>query len=389
DPQRKGLLYAGTELGVYVSFDDGDHWQPLQANLPRTSVRDIDVHGDDLVIATHGRGFWIMDSIAPLRQTNAQIADAEAWLYAPAPAVRMRVAEFTGTPLPKDEPMASNPPVGAAIDYVLKRASRKPIELIIRDSGGKVVRRYSSADAIAKVDATKSRAAPEWLTPNVALLNTPGMHRFIWPLRTAQPAEISEEANADGLLVPPGAYSVELVAAGQTLRQSLTVIADPRVKLSDADYAAQFAFESEIQTAQARLAVAQNEAKVMHKALAQQRDAAKSNSALIADIDGLDAAVVAAAGIVDAGNPNNAWSMPPRDTTSFRFIAETLGKLATAAGSADAAPTVDARTGYAAVARSLDSALGAWTEVKTKQLKSLNDRLRSAGKKSIPLTEPK
>ena len=120
--ERKGLLYAGTELGMYVSFDDGEHWQPLQANLPRTSVRDIDVHGDDLVIATHGRGFWIMDDVSRRCGRSMRTTPRTTRLFAPATAIRARVAAFTGTPLPKDEPIASNPPSGAMIDYVLAQA---------------------------------------------------------------------------------------------------------------------------------------------------------------------------------------------------------------------------------------------------------------------------
>lgn len=184
DPQKQGLLYAATELGMYVSFDDGDHWQPLQANLPRTSVRDIDVHGDDLVIATHGRGFWIMDDVTPLRQIDPRAAGASTRLYAPATAIRARIADFTGTPLPKDEPLASNPPMGAMIDYVLAKPAKK-VELTIRDGDGALVRRYSSDDPAAEHDPAKLTYAPEWSLRRSRLATAPGMHRFVWPLRYA------------------------------------------------------------------------------------------------------------------------------------------------------------------------------------------------------------
>ncbi|HJT97588.1 MAG TPA: hypothetical protein VJ696_04665, partial [Rhodanobacteraceae bacterium] len=181
DPLRKGLLYAATELGMYVSFDDGDHWQTLQANLPRTSVRDIDVHGDDLVIATHGRGFWIMDNVTPLRQLDAKPL-REPRLFTPATAIRTRIASFTGTPLPKDEPIASNPPPGGAIDYALAKPASK-IELSILDAGGKLVRHYASTDAGPNLDPAKSAYAPEWIPRPPKLATTPGHHRFVWPLR--------------------------------------------------------------------------------------------------------------------------------------------------------------------------------------------------------------
>ena len=134
DPVRKGLLYACTEKGVFVSFDDGDHWQPLQMNLPTTSVRDLVIHGDDLVIATHGRSFWILDDIAPLRQITAEMAQSTSWLFQPATAYRVRPGTDQGTPVPFDEPHADNPPDGAVLDYYLKDTQSTPVQLEIFDS---------------------------------------------------------------------------------------------------------------------------------------------------------------------------------------------------------------------------------------------------------------
>src|SRR5205814_604286 len=143
DPVRRGLLFAGTERSVFVSFDDGDSWQPLRNGLPPTSVRDIEIHGDDLVIATHGRGFYILDDIAALRAL-ASAANSGARLFPPAVAWRFRQSGFTGTPMPKDEAMAPNPPDGASIDYVLPAQLRGPVRLAILDAHGAVVRRFSS-----------------------------------------------------------------------------------------------------------------------------------------------------------------------------------------------------------------------------------------------------
>ncbi len=190
DPVRKGLLYAGTEKGVYFSLDDGDHWQPLQANLPVTSVRDLEVHGDDLVIATHGRAFWVLDDVAPFRQLDARVAGAAAWLFEPATAVRLRPAGFTGTPSPKDESAAANPPLGALLDYALKTAAQQ-VALEIRDGQGELVRRYTSADPAPGPDLTKLAITPDWVPPPVRLATTPGMHRFVWPLRYAAPAGLA------------------------------------------------------------------------------------------------------------------------------------------------------------------------------------------------------
>ncbi len=385
DPQRKGLLYAATELGFYVSFDDGDAWQPLQQNLPRTSVRDIDVHGDDLVIATHGRGFWIMDGIAALRQVDARVAAASAWLYAPAPALRLRIAEFTGTPLPKDEPLASNPPVGAAIDYVLERAPHKPLELVIRDAQGAVVRRYSSADTLPAYDPAKSNEAPEWFDAPTPLAATPGMHRFVWPLRYAQPRELAEYSPGEGLLVAPGGYTVDLVVDGRTLRQPLVVAPDPRVELPAAAYSAQLAFAREVESDRIRLAVAGHEAAALHKALRARH--ATADGELAHAIEALDARVTALASIVEAGNPGNAWAFPPTTTTSLRFLDVAFGKLAVAAEAADAAPSLDALAGYQALRPMLEQALAEWAGIK-QDLAPLNVALRKSGRKPIRVDEP-
>src|SRR5580692_787681 len=147
DAENKGLLFAGTEFGVYVSFDDGDHWQSLQLNLPITSVRDLWIHGEDLVIATHGRSFWILDNITPLRQASDAAKAKPFWLYHPATAFRIDNDSFPGTPIPPEEPTAENPPSGAMIDYFLKSQADK-IQLEIFDGKQNLVRRFSSEDAI-------------------------------------------------------------------------------------------------------------------------------------------------------------------------------------------------------------------------------------------------
>jgi hypothetical protein len=170
DPVRRGLLYAGTEKGVYASFDDGAHWQPLQQNLPMTSVRDIDVHGDDLVIATHGRGFWIMDNVSALRQLGGMRANTVT-LFKPADAIRVRPAGFTGTPFPKDEPMAANPPDGAIIDYALPKAVKAAVTLTVFDAQNHKVRSFSSADPVTATDPTKLEIAPELGTHTDATLD--------------------------------------------------------------------------------------------------------------------------------------------------------------------------------------------------------------------------
>src|SRR5213079_6653 len=186
DPVRRGLLYAGTERSVYVSFDDGAHWQSLRLDLPASSVRDLVVHDTDLVVATHGRSFWILDDITPLRQIAAAAAAAAAgspYLYRPAPAVRVRWNENTDTPLPPDEPAGKNPPDGAILDYYLPRAATGggSVTLEIVDRAGKLVRRFSSADAPEPAD-TDANIPLYWIRSPQTLSTAPGMHRFVWDL---------------------------------------------------------------------------------------------------------------------------------------------------------------------------------------------------------------
>ena len=235
DPARRGLLYAGTERGAFVSFDDGGRWTPLQRGLPATSVRDITVHGDDLVIATHGRGFYILDDIEPLRELAADPRPATR-LFAPAIVVRARPESFTGTPKPKDEPMAANPPAGAPIDYGLAANARGPVELTITDEAGAVVRRFSSADSAPAPDLTKIDTAPEWIAPTPSLSSGAGPHRFYWDLHYALPAVLNDSPFAAGVWASPGRYGVLLTVDGVTYRQPLTVLPDPRVKATVNDY---------------------------------------------------------------------------------------------------------------------------------------------------------
>jgi photosystem II stability/assembly factor-like uncharacterized protein len=378
DPARRGLLYAATELGVYVSFDDGDHWRSLQMNLPRTSVRDLEVHDDDLVIATHGRGFWVLDDVSPLRQMSGTGADSATRLFAPSTAIRVRAAGFTGTPLPKEEPAAENPPFGARIDYFLADAATSPVQLSIRDAAGNVVRQYSSADAPPKHDVATAGTAPEWFTTPSTLATGAGLHRFIWPLQyPALPALAGGDAYADGAWAPPGKYTVALAVDGKTYTQPLTIAPDPRVHLAADTYARQFAFAREIEGTQARLATAQAQAKRLHAAI--KSAAGAGMPALRAPLATLDASIVALAGLQDSPNPYNAWSAGSPGTRSLAFLSQALGKIAQAADDADAEPSPDARSGHAVLLPTVETVLAQWQGLLDKDLPAVNAQLRSAG----------
>jgi hypothetical protein len=349
DPVRAGLLYAGTEKGVYVSLDDGDHWQPLQLDLPVSSVRDIDVHGNDLVIATHGRAFWILDDVTPLRQIDEGVAQASAWLFAPAPAVRLRPSPFAGTPLPKDEPMAANPPEGAFIDYVVKDAQAGPLTLSILDAQGGLVRRYSSEDRLPAADLGKLRVAPGWITAPAGLSTTPGMHRFVWPLRYPAPPALAERGAegsvTEGVWAPPGIYTVELSVGAHRQSQPLTIAADPRIGLSAEAYARQFALARRIEEARARVAAAVTEAESLHKT--------RPGDARLLALTGPQF------GEAPAGRP-------PDGLSSLRALADALTRLSDAVDGAEAAPTPDAEAGFGTLQPAVEATLSAWSALKAR-----------------------
>jgi photosystem II stability/assembly factor-like uncharacterized protein len=271
DPVRKGLLFAGTENSVWVSFDDGNHWQSLQLNLPHTSMRDLWIHNDDLIVATHGRSFWILDDIAPLREVAKLSSANDAHLFTPTPAFRVQRNTNTDTPLPPDEPAAANPPDGAVIDYYLAHANSTPVTLEILDSRGQLVRKFSSAD---KPESTEEELKKQliplyWLRPFRSLSAEAGMHRWVWDLHYPSPESTRHEypiaaIPGDTPRLPlgptalPGTYTVRLTANGKTSTTSFTVKMDPRVKTSAAGLEKKFQLETRLasllsQTSQAVL----------------------------------------------------------------------------------------------------------------------------------------
>ena len=243
DPRRKGLLFAGTERAVFVSFDDGDHWQSLQLNLPATSMRDLAIHESDLIVATHGRGFWILDDVTPLREVTAEVARADAFLFHPTDAINMPAGTDNGTPMPRDEALAENPPYGAMIDYYLRSNATGPVTLEILDPSGEVIRRYSSDDKPPTINPDALNIPTSWVRAPKPLSNQAGMHRWIWDLRPTPPqrtgpgggggAAAAVTANFFGGRAPavlPGTYTVRLTVNGKSYTRALVVGMDPRAK---------------------------------------------------------------------------------------------------------------------------------------------------------------
>jgi photosystem II stability/assembly factor-like uncharacterized protein len=258
DPVRKGLLFAGTENSVWVSFDDGDHWQSLQLNLPHTSMRDLWIHDNDLIVGTHGRSFWILDDIAPLRDV-AHLSSADVHLFTPAPNVRIQRDNYTDTPLPPDEPFARNPPDGAVIDYYLPRSSAAPVTLEILDARGQLVRKFSSTDkpGVTEEELKKQLIPLYWVRPFHALPTDAGMHRWVWDLHYPAPESTRHEypiaaIPGDTPRLPlgptalPGTYTARLTADGRTYTATFTVKMDPRVRTSAAGLDKKFQLETRL-----------------------------------------------------------------------------------------------------------------------------------------------
>src|SRR6266849_6522964 len=231
DAERRGMLFAGTERSVFVSFDDGDHWLPLQLNLPPASMRDLAVHGDDLIVGTHGRGFWVLDDITALRQIDNDVAHANAYLFHPADAIEITPGSDNGTPMPRDEPLAENPPFGALIDYYLKSNANRPVTLEILDPSGDVIRRYSSDDKPTRVNPDTLNIPSFWVRTPEPLSAAAGMHRWIWDLRPTPPQRPAGGGGGGGggfggrgvSAVLPGTYTVKLTVGRKSYSQPLVV----------------------------------------------------------------------------------------------------------------------------------------------------------------------
>lgn len=236
DPRRRGLLFAGTELGVFVSFNDGEQWQSLQLNLPPCSMRDLAIHDNDLIVATHGRGFWILDNISALRQIDDDVARSDAFLFQLVEAFKFPVPTENGTPLPLDEPHADNPPYGAVIDYYLKSTPSGRVTIEILDAAGEVFRRYSSEDPVQQPDLQTLNVQPVWRPAPPVLPKSAGMHRWVWDLRPTPTGERRRPGGGAGgfeersqlNLASPGMYTVRLTVDGKSYTQPLRVKLDPR-----------------------------------------------------------------------------------------------------------------------------------------------------------------
>jgi photosystem II stability/assembly factor-like uncharacterized protein len=378
DPERRGLLYAGTETGVFVSFDDGDSWQALQHNLPNCSVRDLVVRRGDLVAGTHGRSFWILDDLSPLRQLDAKAAESDAWLFAPRAATRIHPAAFQGTPDPKDEPLAENPPRGAVLDYWLKAAPAQPIAIEILDASGQLVRRYASDDAVEPPDLQKIAVTPNWMPPAVPPDAAAGMHRFVWDLHYATPKSLlrgRSRRGAGGVWAPPGNYTVRLTAGGRTLTQPLVVERDSRISATPEDMRRQFDLARQIESERVSVAEAYAEASALRKQSAGLAEKASGKSAVELASFTKDLTTVAGPAL----DPEEAYDLAGAAPTSLLRLSVDLARFQGIVESADAAPTPDAVAGFAWRKERAAAGLASWRDFVATRLPKANRVLESEG----------
>jgi photosystem II stability/assembly factor-like uncharacterized protein len=387
DPERKGLLFAGTEGSVFVSFDDGDHWQPLQLNLPHTSMRDLAIHGDDLIVGTHGRSFWILDDITPLRQVSEEIAKAPVTLYKPQEALRFRWNRNTDTPLPPDIPAGQNPPDGAILDYYLAAASSNPVTLEILDADNHLVRRYSSTDkpeSLEKIAATNP-IPMYWVRPQQILSAEAGMHRFLWDVHYPPPDALNREFPISaivhntpqlplGAFAMPGKYTVKLTVDGKTYTQPLTVRMDPRIKTPEVDLRKQFEMLAGIVEGMNETFEALQQVRALRPQLADR--AGKVKGALGDSLNGLDKQVAE----LEGASQGSFFGVPPsgQRPESLSTLNQHFGQLLNVVDSADVAPTTQASAAYLELEGSLGKLLAQWKKVRDSDLPALNLSLKKA-----------
>ncbi len=399
DPIRKGMLYLGTETAVWLSLDAGAHWQSIEYNLPHTSMRDLMVKDDDLIVATHGRSIWVLDGISALRQIDAVKPDT-AMLFTPAAAWRVRRSTNTDTPLPADEPAGENPPDGAILDFWLpgtnSAAVPGTVALEVLDPGGKVIRRFASTD---KPYATQPELARQliplyWLQTPAVLPATPGMHRWVWDLRESTPVATHYEypisavpsrtpRTPQGPLVMPGVYTIRLTAGGQVSTAKITVKLDPRVKATPADLAAEAALEHSLARLTSDTAEAALEAHSLREQIGRlqlgsvgdtKQHLETTDHRLESLLDGSPAV---------ASQPGEAAK---EEVPGLDELAAEVAGLYGQVGQADAAPTLAQQTAARHAAHESDEVLERWRQLKAGPVAQLNQQLRAENLPALSLT---
>ncbi|MBI2835082.1 MAG: hypothetical protein HYX76_11720 [Acidobacteria bacterium] len=385
DPARKGLLFAGTELGVYVSFTDGDRWQRLQLNLPVAPVHDLVIHDNDIVVATHGRSFWVLDDISPLRQVDGAVIQADAHLFQPATAIRVRRSVNTDTPLPPETPLGANPPNGAIIYYSLGSEPPGEVSLEILDAAGRLVRRFSSHDP-PPPPPSPPPAAGYWFRPAAPLPKAAGLNRFVWDLRHPRPHAIRSSytiaavygedtpALPLGPQVVPGPYQVRLTVAGRSFTAPLTVKMDPRVTTPANDLTRQFELEMKIAEALASTHETLDEVRAFRARLVELRKripAGKRGESVLAALTSLEDKTAALEGV----------SQPTSQVGDLQASNAAFASLMVVVDSADTAPTKPSVELFDEYRRRFDAQLAAWDALRTTEMAALERMFERPGRR--------
>jgi len=398
DPERKGLLFAGAEKGVYVSFDDGANWESLRLNLPASSVRDLIIKNDDLIVATHGRGFWILDNITPLRQlpsvaggvdpgrlaaTSAAAVSARGYnenlLFKPQTALRVRTNLNTDTPLPPDEPAGQNPPDGAMIDYFLSKGANSRVTIEIKDAKGQSVRKYSSADVPVEANPKRLKIPSYWIRPLQSLSAKAGMHRFLWDMHYTPvqhvvpefPISATYRNTAPAATSPwaaPGVYTVTLTVDDKTFSEPLTIAMDPRVKTSGADLQEQFDLSWKLYRLRLKLAPMGKKFDDIAEQLTKLRAKAAERSDVTQKLEAF------AETLMRFGAPHPRPDAPPS-----LFVLESTTRLFNDIQGADAAPTAAVKAAIADLETKVGRMMELWHKLLESDLPALNQQLKQTG----------
>ncbi len=404
DTVRKGLLFAGTETSMWVSFDDGDNWQSLQLNLPVSSMRDLVVHGNDLVLCTYGRSIYILDDISPIRQADAQVTAKDAFLLRPSNAVRTRWDVNQDTPFPLGTAAGPNPPDGAIFDYFMKNAASGEVSLDILDAKGNLVRHYTSTPP--PPPALPANVPDYWFGPPAVLSTVPGATRFVWDLRYGDPEALpysyygnfldyieytladhaipydTPRVQPQGPLAVPGMYTAVLTVAGQKYRQNLAVTMDPRVKVTQADLEEQLAWAQKAMRGLAASKGAYPQLTSLLDAIADRQKSAASDAGLTAALKAAGEKILAV----------REGSRPPADappgtlpTPGVGPVNRDLARAFAMIESGDMRPSETAKSTVQELCTALDKDLDAWRQWNLQELPKLNTQLAAFQLAQLPM----
>ena len=380
DPKHKGLLYAGTETGIFVSFDDGAHWQSLQLNLPPTPIHDLVIHDDNLAVATHGRSFWVLDDVSPLRQAAASIASEDAHLFTPRTAFRTREGHFN----PRRYPVGENPPSGALLYYYLKDAPKEVAKLELVDADGKVIRSFSSEEK-------KVEGAPEEGERDVPVEHIPakaGLNLFVWDLRYEQPTKVPgliyDAGEPSAPLALPGKYQARLTVGGKSQTAQFEVEMDPRVQTSPEDLRKQFDLMLKMRDRQDemnRAVMAIRDLTAQLQSLEKRIGAGEPGKPLVAASTDLRKKIRAVEEELVQVNSKSSEDQANYPT----MLNSKFGALQNLVDSADAAPTAAETAVFGELDQRLEAQLSKWREVLAKDLPTLNATMQ---KNNIAIVAP-